>query len=185
MDQFREDVATKKSSGLQSAMIGVAWVIMIASALYAVMLLQGVFMVYAQVGFGLQLIVYILQILVFGGIAVLLFMKKDTFKTDYEYTFTNGTLDFAEVYNNRRRKSLGTMNLKNITACGLVTSGSFNRYINMPGIKRNNWFANRDGELFYLYYEKDSKKRIIVIEPTEEMVTLIRRAVQQGVYQVN
>lgn len=185
MDSFFEEVATRKNTGFQTFLIGVAWVVMIASALYAVMLLQSVIYVYQQVGFGVDLLLYIAQILIFGGVAVLLWLKKDTIKTEYEYTFTNGVLDFAQVFNNKKRKSLGTMNLKNIDACGLVTSGSFNRYINMQGVKRSNWFVNREANLFYLYFNKDNKKRIIIIEPSENLIASIRRSVQQGVFQVN
>ena len=47
-------------------------------------------------------------------LAVLLFLRRDRLKTEYEYTFTNGQLDFAQVYNNKKRKNLGTMNLRNV-----------------------------------------------------------------------
>ena len=185
MDQFMEEVATKKNTTVQSILLGVAWVMMIVSALWAVLMLQTLFYVYAQSGFGVELIVSIVEVLLFGGLAVLLWFKKDTIKTEYEYTFTNGILDFAQVFNNKKRKNLGTMNLKNITACGLVTSGSFNRYINMQGIKRSNWFINREAELFYIYFEKEGNKRIIIMEPSNEMVAMIRRVVPQGAFQVN
>ena len=185
MDQFMEEVATKKNTTVQSILLGIAWVMMIVSALWAVLILQTLFYVYAQSGFGVELIVSIVEVLLFGGLAVLLWFKKDTIKTEYEYTFTNGILDFAQVFNNKKRKNLGTMNLKNITACGLVTSGSFNRYINMQGVKRSNWFINREAELFYIYFEKDGNKRIIIMEPSNEMVAMIRRVVPQGAFQVN
>lgn len=185
MDQFMEEVATKKNTTVQSILLGIAWVMMIVSALWAVLILQTLFYVYAQSGFGVDLIVSIVEVLIFGGLAVLLWLKKDTIKTEYEYTFTNGILDFAQVFNNKKRKNLGTMNLKNITACGLVTSGSFNRYINMQGVKRSNWFINREAELFYIYFEKDGNKRIIIMEPSNEMVAMIRRVVPQGAFQVN
>ena len=66
-----------------------------------------------------------------------------------------------------------------------MASGSFQRYINMPGVKRTNWFLNRQADLFYLYFTKEGQKRIIIIEPSEDMQNYIRRAVGQGVYQVN
>ena len=59
---------------------------------------------------------------------------------EYEYTFTNGIMDFAQVFNNRKRKPLGTMNIRNVEACGMVSSGSFRRYLNTPGVVRLNWF---------------------------------------------
>lgn len=185
MDQFMEEVATKRNTTGQSVLLGLAWVVMVLSALIAVMQLQGLIYVYSQYGFGLELLLSVVETLLFGGAAVLLWLKKDTIRTEYEYTFTNGVMDFAQVFNNKKRKNLGTMTLKNITACGKVASGSFNRYINTHNVKRNNWFVNRDADLFYFYFEKDGSKRIIIIEPSEEMVTMIRRCLPQGIYQVN
>ena len=183
MDQFMEQVASKRNTGAQTLMIVFTWAVIIISGIYGLML-------FTQITYAFQDsvtagIVQIVATVIFVGIAVLLYLYKDRLRTEYEYTFTNGTLDFAAVYNNRKRKALGTMNLKNIKACGKVSSGSFNRYINAQGIKRSNWFVNREADLFYIYFEKDSAKRIIIMEPNEEMEHLIRGAVPQGAYQVN
>ena len=94
-------------------------------------------------------------------------------------------MDFAQVFNNKKRKNLGTMNIRNVEACGLVSSGSFQRYINMQGVKRTNWFLNREAELLYFYFQKENNKRIIIIEPSEEMIALIKRNLPQGVWQNN
>ena len=141
--------------------------------------------VLSQYGFGVEFFITLAQLVVFGGLAVFMYLYKDRIKLEYEYTFTNNQLDFAQVFNNKKRKNLGTMNIKNLEACGLVSSGSFNRYINMQGLKRSNWFANREADLFYIYFEKENAKRIIIMEPNEEMERLIRGAVPQGAYQVN
>ena len=183
MDQFMEQVATKRNSGMQSLAVALAWVVIVITGIYGLLL-------FSQITYAFQDsvtagIVQIAATVIFIGIAVLLYLFKDRLRTEYEYTFTNGTLDFAAVYNNRKRKALGTMNLKNIKACGKVASGSFNRYINAQGVKRSNWFVNREADLFYIYFEKDSTKRIIIMEPNEEMERLIRGAVPQGAYQVN
>ena len=69
--------------------------------------------------------------------------------------------------------------------CRLVSSGSFHRYLSTPNVNRLNWFLNRDAELFYFYFVKDSKKTLMVIEPSEEMVSLIRKNVGQGKFQTN
>ena len=41
-----------------------------------------------------------------GGVAFLLFRYKDNFRIEYEYSFTNGEMDFAMVLGNARRKQL-------------------------------------------------------------------------------
>ena len=75
------------------------------------------------------------------------------------------------------------MNVANVNACGHVAHQSFQRFISMQGIEKKNWFLNRDGNLFYFYYEKEARKHIIVIEPSEEMVEMIRLYLPAGVYQ--
>ena len=165
-------------------MLGLSWVLLVFSALYGFMWLQNALYAFAQSGVQSGLISLALALVLLGA-AVMIFLFKDRLRTDYEYTFTNGILDFAAIFNNKKRKALGSMNLKNIKACGKVASGSFNRYINMQGLKRSNWFVNREADLFYIYFEKDNSKRIIIMEPNEEMEKLIRGAVPQGAYQVN
>ncbi len=184
MDQFLEQVATKRNTGMQTAMMAFAWLTMILSGFFGLMNLMSITGAFAQQGTAAGIMTLVIAV-VFIGMTVLVYLYKDRIRTEYEYTFTNGSLDFAAVYNNRRRKALGTMTLKNIKACGKVASGAFNRYINMPGIKRSNWFVNREADLFFIYFEKDSVKRIVIMEPTEEMVKLIRGAVPREAYQVN
>ena len=152
MDHFLEEVASKKQSGVQTAALVLANIMMVVFALVAVMLINMIISYVAQYGFEVGLIYHIVLFLVTGGSAVLLFLKRDTIKTE----------------------------------CGKVSSGSFSRYISKPGIKKSNWFVNREADLFYLYFNKENQPRIIIIEPqSEEMVNLIKGAVMPGVYQVN
>ena len=125
----------------------------------------------------------LITVLMAAAVAVLLFFLKDNLKVEYEYTFTNGSLDFAKVFRQAKRKELGSMNVKNVSACGHVAGDSFRRYLAMKDVEKKNWFANRDGNLFYFYYVKESKKHMIIIEPSEEMVEMIRQYLPAGVYQ--
>ena len=186
MDQFLEEVVTKRNKTMQTVTYLMAWVALILTGLMAFMQFTSLTSVLAQYGFAsVQFLITVGILIVFGGAAVLIFLYMDRIKMDYEYTFTNGQMDFAQIYNNKKRKNLGTMNIRNVEACGLVSSGSFNRYINMQGIKRTNWFLNREAELLYFYFQKESQKRIIIIEPSEEMISLIKRNLPQGVWQNN
>ena len=63
-----------------------------------------------------------------------------------------------------------------------MSSSSFQRYLNMPGIKRMNWFLNREAELYYFYFTKESDKKMIIMEPSEEMVAYIRQYLPNGAY---
>lgn len=179
MDHFHEEVVIKHKNALNRIAYVVSWIVLIFSGLIALLSMSGIM---GQGGFNLTALI---TTLVFGGIAVYVFLFHDRLLTEYEYTFTNGALDFAEVYNNKKRKSLGSLNVKTVDAFGRVNSGSFRRYINMPGIKKMNWFLNRDAELYYFFFSKDSNKKMIILEPSEELTGLIRQYIPRGVYQEN
>ena len=70
-----------------------------------------------------------------------------------------------------------------IESFGKVNSDKFRRYVNMPGIKRMNWFLNREAELYYFYFTKDSDKKMIILEPSEQLVSYIREYLPHGAYQ--
>jgi len=187
-DNFLEEVATKRSRGLQSFTFAFASVAMVVLGIYGVM--QAYTLIYMFMGAlgeidTLSMIVYTVQTVLILGIAIFLFLYRDRIRTEYEYTFTNGQMDFAQVFNNKKRKNLGTMNIRNVEAMGLVDSGSFRRYLEMKDVKRSNWFVNRDAQLFYFFFSKDNQKRMIIIEVSDEMHKLLKRYAAQGTYQVN
>ena len=175
MDNFREDIAVNRRPMLNNLLYAMCRVLIVIFALYAAMMFQVIFM-----SFDLFVIV---TTLLSAGAAILLFIYKDYLKLEYEYTFTNGSLDFAKVLRAAKRKELGSMTVANVTACGHVAHPSFQRFLSMKDVKKKNWFLNRDGNLFYFYYVKDNEKNMIVIEPSEEMVEMIKRYLPVGVYQ--
>ncbi len=175
MDRFLEEIVVKKNKAVNEILYALSMVVMILSALIGMMYLNVIFYAFS-VG---VLIVTVLNL----GIALLLFLFRDRLRTEYEYTFTNGDMDFAQVYNNKKRKSLGSLKMNRIDAFGKVSSASFQRYISMPNIKKTNWFLNRGAELYYFYFQKDNNKRIIIIEPSEEMVQYIKVYLPRGAWQ--
>ena len=174
MDHFLEEVVIKQKNTVNRLMYYFSWVVIILAALFASMTLSTLSMEFNWVS--------VVMILLSGGMAAYVYFFHDRLLTEFEYTFTNGSLDFAEVYNNKKRKSLGSLNVRNVESFGKVTSSSFQRYLNMPGIKRMNWFLNREAELYYFYFTKDSDKKMIILEPSEEMVDYIRKYLPNGAY---
>ena len=177
MDHFMEEVVVKKNNTLNRILYIFSWVVMILCGLMALMELQVVFYQFN--------IASLIITLIFAGITLYTLFTHDRLLTEYEYTFTNGALDFAQVYNNKKRKSLGSLNVRTVDAFGKVSSGSFQRYLKTPGVKRMNWFLNRDAELYYFYFSKDSAKKMIILEPSEELVGMIMQYIPRGVYQEN
>ena len=182
MDNYREEIVVKKNRTVNNILYVLVCVVMVLSGLTAAMSFSGLG---AGLSEGGSLVPSIVFTALSGGVAFLLWWKKDTLRLEYEYTFTNGELDFACVYGNKKRKSLGSMRVKNVEACGLVQSGSFQRYLRTPGVKTTNWFLNRDANLLFFYFQKEGNKRIIVCEPSEEMTNMIKQYLPRGAYQIN
>ncbi|MEG0742435.1 MAG: DUF6106 family protein [Clostridia bacterium] len=174
MDHFMEEVVVKQHKGMQELLYVLSNVMMVVTALLGMTLMPALF-----ASFSIPTLVITVLML---GSAVLLFLRKDRLRTEYEYTFTNGDLDFAQVFNNQKRKSLGTMRVKNVEAFGPVDSNEFRKFINMPNMKRKNWFLNRDGKLFFFYYQKESNKTMIVFEPSSELVDMVKKYLPRGAY---
>lgn len=174
MDSFMEEVVVKRNRAINDVAYVLSNIAMVVSALMAVMLLQPL-----MAGFNIMLLIIVLF---FAAVAVLLFLYRDRLRTEYEYTFTNGELDFAKVFNNQKRKSLGTMRVNNVEAFGPVDSNEFRKMINMPNLTRKNWFLNREAKLYYFYYQKDGARTIIILEPSDELVGMIRKYLPANAY---
>ena len=175
MDHFKEEVVVSRKRFLGDLLYVLSWILVVVFGLHGLMMLS-VLMISFDVFTVLMTVMSI-------GAAALLFFFKDNFKTEYEYTFTNGSLDFAKVLRSARRKELGSMNVANVAACGHVAHQSFQKFLAMKDVHKRNWFLNRDGNLFYFYYVKENRKNMIIIEPSEEMVEMIRHYLPVGVYQ--
>lgn len=176
MDHFMEEVVVKRNKVFSEIAYVLANIMMVLFALLGVMMLNALFMG----GFS---VVALIETVVMVGLAVLIFLRRDRLRTEFEYTFTNGDLDFAQVYNNQKRKTLGTMRVKNVEAFGPVDSEHFRKLINMQGLTRRNWFLNREAKLYYFFYQKENAKNIIVFEPSDELVDMVRKYLPRGVYQ--
>jgi len=177
MDHFREEVVVKHRNTLNKILYYLSWIVIVVGGVTAIWGLQALMM-----HFDVFSLVFVL---LSGGIAAYTFFFHDRLLTEYEYTFTNGALDFAEVYNNKKRKSLGSLNVRTVDAFGKVASGSFQRHINTPNVKRMNWFLNREADLHYFCFSKDGTKKMIIFEPSEEMVSDIMNYIPRGVWQEN
>ena len=92
MDNFKEEIVVKRHSGVNNVVYYLLWIIMIVNALVGVIFINGVL---TTIGSGSFDWVSLIAALLLLGIAVLIWLKKDTLRVEYEYTFTNGVLDVS------------------------------------------------------------------------------------------
>ena len=174
MDDFLETIAVRRRQGLYTLLYYACWLLIVIFALVAAVSLSGAIGVNPETG-GMVFVWQNLVIgLVFGGAAYLLWRGSDNCRVEYDYTFTNGNLDVSRVLNNKRRKYLTALEMKDVIRCGPATGPAFQKTLSEPGIKCHNWFVNRDAKLYYFYFQRKGVKHVIVLELTDEMVAIIR-----------
>ena len=184
MDDFLEIVAIRRRQGTFTLLYYLCWAMLIAFALIAAISLSGIVGMNPETGGMMFSWQNLLLTILFGGIAFLLWRGSDNLRVEYDYTFTNGNLDVSRVLNNKRRKYLTALEMKDVIRCGPCAGPAFQKTLNEPGAKRHNWFVNRDAKLYYFYFQKKGMKHVIIVELSDEMVAMIRSKnyLQRGVW---
>ena len=184
MDNFKEEIVVKRHSGAVNAAYYLAWVLLVISGIIGLLMLNFAISSIGNPEYGFQWQQLVIGVL-FAGIAVLIWLKKDGLRVEYEYTFTNGVLDVSMVMNNSKRRYLMELPLKIVESCGSVNHPSFKRYLSDKTIKKHNWFLNRDNNLVYFFFNKNNVKHLVVLEPSDEILEMIksRNYLNFGVWQ--
>lgn len=182
MDDFLEQVARRHRQGAYTFLYFVMWFMIVVFGFYALMnLMQVIGADENGISFNFLSLVFAV---VFGGLAFLLWRRADYCRVEYDYSFTNGTLDISQVLNNKRRRYLTALEMKDVVRCGPAQGPGFQKTLNEKDLKKHNWFLNRDAKLYYFYFVKKNVKHLAVVELTDEMVEMIRSKsyLQRGVW---
>ena len=184
MDDFLEQTAVRQKQGIYTLLYFLTWALMIVFGIMALISLTSILGVNPETGGMAFNLVALLTFISFGAVTFLLFRAKDECRVEYDYSFTNGSLDISKVMNDRRRRYLCAMETKEVISCGPAAGPAFQKALNEPGVKRHNWFVNREAKLYYFYFQKKGVKHLAVMELNDEMVSVIRskKYLQMGVW---
>ena len=83
MDQFMEEVVSKRNKGADNFMLVLAWAAMILSGIVAMFMFNLITMTISAQGFSMGMVLDIVITLLMIAAAVLLFLFKDRIKTEY------------------------------------------------------------------------------------------------------
>ena len=186
-DDFLEQTVARRKQGVYTLLYLLCWLALGVCALVALIFLVGIVGTDPETG---ALSIRWLNIpitLAAGGLGFLLWRASDNCRVEYDYTFTNGNLDVSKVLNNRRRRYLTALLMKDVIRCGPAAGPAFKKTLAEPNVKVHNWFVNRDANLFFFYFKRKEVKHVIVLELNKEMVDVIRSRsyLPQGVWYNN
>ena len=84
-------------------------------------------------------------------------------------------MDYAMVLGNSRRKQLLSVRMREVEAGGWVDGPTFSRYESMKEVKHLDYFLNSRQRLYYLFFIRDGKKQLLLMEPSQEMVDMMAK----------
>jgi len=172
VDNFREESVSKINSGLNTMIYILSSVGMVLFGIIALFNLSAIWNGILSGNFSIPAIVITL---IFGAIAYGCYVLRGKQRIEYDYTFTNGILDIAMVINNSKRKKLLSTDVKEFEMLAPISDAGFERMLNHPGIEQKfNYFLNRGGGLYYAVFTHNGKKTLMVFEPSEKMVEMMK-----------
>ena len=172
-DVFCEEIVVRKNQGLSNILYPFVNIFMYIFVVLAIFGLQGLM---SALSGRADLLSSAVMFIGFGGLAIGSYFYKDTLKTDYEYSYTNGVLDIAKVKNNKTRKEILSCSVKNdVEFFAPIMTNDFNRYQSMSDVKKINAWLNRDVIKHFVIIRKDSQKIMLIFEPSEKFMQTVKK----------
>lgn len=119
----------------------------------------------------LNLIFYLIPLILFFLSGFLFGRFKNKLYVDYDYTFVTGSIRVAKVIKNIKRKFIIKFDAKDIEKIGKYDSGTYQKYLSMPGVVKmiftSNYSATDGKDFYYIVASIDGDKKLMVFECTE------------------
>lgn len=117
------------------------------------------------------------------GLIYLLYNVLISVNLEYEYAFTNGALDIDKIIAARRRKRLTDLNAREIEIMAKTSNRAYKSYAENRGIKKiHACTAPTDEDVFFVVYQKNDNKYMLIFNPDERIRDGFRRLNPQNVF---
>ena len=164
MDIFVEQMV-KKKRGIHELLIVLASVVGIFAVLFA--------LTFALMLPGIGFVIFAVCVI----LLYLLYFLVTTINMEYEYCFTNGSLDVDQIINARRRKKMTEINVRKMELMGDRNCPEFQKYMGNTGVKKLYACTHKDAEdlCFLVFLDMDGKEKMLLFNPNEKIKDGIRR----------
>lgn len=108
------------------------------------------------------------EFLIACGIIYILYRVIVGTRIEYEYSFTNGSLDVDRIINAQRRRRVTTLNARNIDVMASIKSDDFLKYKTDSGIKKIYACTSlKDEGVYFILYDDDKGRKLLVFSPND------------------
>ena len=167
MDNYFEQSAIGERGPRERLKYGACWAGVVLLAMIAI------FSALHIIGFDGESVVVnwfdVAVLLASAALAVLIFLMKERIYREYDYILWNSELEICVIYNRKRRKKAGTIQLGQVSAWGPAKLMEKQ----MHDARRRNWCARADAA-WCLTYSGDGGKEAALLELSDEMCAQLR-----------
>lgn len=104
------------------------------------------------------------------GIILLLNKIKDTINIEYEYCFTNGSLDVDKIVAANRRGRMIEVNAREIELMGTKKNPEYRRNLEDRNVEKVYACTSLDDEdVCFVIYEDDGNKKMLIFNPNDRI----------------
>ena len=173
MEQRYEQTVGARASGARNALYVGAWALLALLSLGMLITAAGILGTDAAGKLSVSWPSLILFAL-FAAAAVLVFLKKDGLKLEYDYALEDGTLEVCAIYNARRRKGKLHLPLSSVQSCGDVDSAEYRRISARPGLRKHKFYLDDAAPRCFFLYSADGVLHMAVLELNPELRNAVR-----------
>ena len=158
-DTFVEQAVKSNETGKQKGL----------KVFFAIMVLVSAFFM-----FSFSFIIGFILVVVFG---ILFILQSNKSKTEYEYDYTNGTLDIARITNNSKRKRILSIEAAEVRLVAPMGTNEALKYDHL-NLKSYNCSANDPEVRNFILVAHDTKKNEdfqVIWNPNEKLLNAMKR----------
>lgn len=106
---------------------------------------------------------------------ILVFFLYPRLSVEYEYVFVDGQLDFDRITANSKRKTVLRIDFEQVELMAPYDSPALDNYKHIQMEKKDFSSLNKDSKPYAIISSSGSKKLIILFEPSEKMLNIIKQ----------
>lgn len=175
-DDFVEQIVSDENGGARNVLYYGLRGISVVLAIFALFSLASILDLSGEGSF--LNISALIGTLVGAGLFLLAWRGANRARLEYDYTFTNGVLEVAAVFNGAKRKALTSVRTADMQSAGSVNDPACRKILRTPGVQKHRWYLHENAPHYYFYFAKKGEKHAVLLELNEEM----RRVIFQKKY---
>lgn len=160
MDIFCEQLVSIKRNPAKNALMALS--VIVTAAVCVLLFIYSV---------KYYMLIFLIVALIYGEIKLL-----GTFRVEYEYIITNGTVDIDKITAKSSRKRVFSFECKDIIRTARINDKGILSAANQSYV-----FGNEGKESFYVLVNKGSAKAVLLIEPQQKIINAIKECTPKNI----